>query len=244
MSSSIRRGTLAATALALAVVTLSACAAGNDAQSLQIKPDNAATSVGKIKVQNVAIVTPDSGEGPSAVTGRIFNEGSKDETLTAITVKGAGARVKLSPAKGEKELTVPAGGSLALGGKSNASAVLPSAGEGAVQNGNAQRVSFDLSRTGKVSLRATVVPAHGDYEEFGATVEPSPSAPSGSPSGSPSASPSESSPGASASPSDKATGSGTPDAADEADEAGQTDETDEADDAEPENEAEGHASAH
>ena len=75
---------LAATALALAVVTLSACAAGNDAQTLEVKPDNAAASEGSIKVQNVAIITPDSGQGPSAVTGRIFNQGSKDETLAEI----------------------------------------------------------------------------------------------------------------------------------------------------------------
>ncbi|QPP08102.1 DUF461 domain-containing protein [Streptomyces bathyalis] len=234
MSSSIRRGTLAATALALAVVTLSACAAGHDAQTLEVKPDNAATSEGSIKVQNVAIVTPDSGQGPSAVTGRIFNQGSKDETLAEITVKGAGARVKLRPAKGEKDLTVPAGGSLALGGKGNASAVLPESTSGTMRDGNAQPVSFDLSRTGKISLRATVVPAHGDYAKFGPTVAPSPSTSSGTPSGSPSpgsesASPSESS---SESPSEDAKQSGSPapdeDAAEE----------------EAEHEAEGHAAGH
>lgn len=186
MSSSIRRGTLAATALALAVTTLSACGAGNDAETLEIKPDNAATSVGSVKIQNVNIVTPDSGSGPSAVTARIFNQGKKDETLTAITVKGAGGRVKLSPTEGEEKLTVPAGGSLALGGKGNASAELPESGTSKVRDGNAQPVSFDLSRTGKVTLRATVVPAHGDYKRFGPSAEPSPGAPSGSPSATPS----------------------------------------------------------
>lgn len=184
MSSSIRRGILAANALALAVVTLSACAAGHDAQTLEVKPDNAATSVGSVKVQNVAVITPASGSGPAAVTGRIFNEGSTDETLTAITVKGAGEQVRLRPAKGEKELVVPAGGSLALGGRGNASAVLPEAGEGAVQNGNAQLVTFDLSRTGKVSLRATVVPARGDYRKFAPSPTPSPGKSSRTPSGS------------------------------------------------------------
>ncbi|WP_314175005.1 DUF461 domain-containing protein [Streptomyces winkii] len=220
MSSSIRRGTLAATALALAVVTLSACAAGHDAQTLEVKPDNAATSVGSIKVQNVAIVTPDSKSGPTAVTGRIFNQGSKDETLTAIKVGGADARVKLSPAKGERKLTVPAGGSLALGGKGNASAVLPEGGTGSVRNGNAQPVTFDLSRTGTIPLRAAVVPAHGDYRHFGPTVEPSPSTSSGTPSGSPSASPSgsatESSP---ASPSESASDSDASEADDQGEEA-------------------------
>ncbi|OEV10028.1 DUF461 domain-containing protein [Streptomyces nanshensis] len=191
MSSSIRRGTLAATALALAVVTLSACAAGKDAQTLEIKPDSAATSLGSVKVQNVTIVTPGTGEGSAVVTGRIFNQGQKDETLTAIKVKGVSGRVQLRPAEGEKKLTVPAGGSLALGGEGNASAQLPEAGAGAVRNGNAQGVTFDLSRTGHVSLRAAVVPAHGDYKKFGPTPEPSPSTSSGTPSGSPSGSASD-----------------------------------------------------
>lgn len=187
MSSSIRRGTLAATALAFAVTALSACGAGNDAQTLEVKPDNAATSVGDVKVQNVNIVTPEKGDGPSAVTARIFNDGTKDETLTSVTVKGAGARVKLSPAEGEEKLTVPAGGSLALGGEGNASAELPQGAQSSVKAGNAQPVSFELSRTGKVNLRATVVPAQGDYAKFGPSTAPSPGE-----SGSPSASPSES----------------------------------------------------
>lgn len=239
MSSSIRRGTLAATALALAVLTLSACGAGKDAQTLEIKPDNAAATVGSIKVQNVNIITPDSGSGPAAVTGRIFNQGSKDETLTAIKVKGSGERVRLRPAEGEKALTVPAGGSLALGGEGNASALLPEAGTGAVRNGNAQGVTFDLSRTGNVSLRAAVVPAHGDYKKFGPTVEPSPSTTSGSPSGSPSA-PSE----PSESPSEGASESESPAAGEEA-EGTEDDAAAEADEAaEAEHEAEGHGSAH
>ncbi|MGH3312314.1 MAG: DUF461 domain-containing protein [Streptomyces sp.] len=204
MSSSLRRGTLAATALVLSVATLSACAAGNDAQTLQVRPDNAATSVGDIKIQNVNVLTAPSGSGPAAVTARIFNNGSEDETLKAITVKGANARVKLSPAKGEKALTVPAGGSLALGGKGNAAAVLRDVGSSSVPDGNAQPVTFDLSRTGAVRLRATVVPASGEYEKFGPSVRPSPSAPSGSPSGSPTATPTDASgsasPGASEAP--------------------------------------------
>jgi hypothetical protein len=242
VSSSIRRGTLAATVLALAVVTLSACAAGHDAQTLEVKPDNAATSVGSVKVQNVTIVTPDSGEGPAAVTGRIFNRGSKDETLTAIKVKGTGERVKLRPAKGEKALTVPAGGSLALGGEGNASAEIPqTAGMKAVRNGNAQPVSFDLSRTGVVTLRATVVPAHGDFRKFGPTVEPSPSTSSGTPSGTPSGSASESPSGSPSAgePEEKATESPA-----DSEEPEGTDEAEGADEADDAHEAEHAAGAH
>ncbi|MFC4494614.1 DUF461 domain-containing protein [Streptomyces ovatisporus] len=215
MSSSIRRGTLAATALAFAVAALSACGAGKDAQTLEVKPDNAATTVGDVKIQNVNVVTSEDGAGPSAVTGRIFNGGTKDETLTSITVKGAGARVELSPAKGEKKLTVPAGGSLALGGKDNASAELPPSAASAVKNGNAQPVSFELSRTGKVTLRATVVPPHGDYEKFGPSATPSPGETSGSPSASPSESEEEPESGSDESDEGEASTSETPSGEDE-----------------------------
>ncbi|NGO71597.1 DUF461 domain-containing protein [Streptomyces boncukensis] len=176
MSSSLRRGTFAATALALAVATLTACGAGNDAQTLDIKPDNAATKVGAIKAQNVNVVTDAEGEegsGAATVTGRLFNDGKKDQTLRSVTV-GSGTRAKLTPAPGEKALTVPAGGSLALGGKGNAAALLTDAEAAGVRNGNAQPVTFDLSRTGEVKLRATVVPARHGHDDVGPSVQPEP----------------------------------------------------------------------
>jgi len=208
VSSSLRRGTLAATALGIAVATLSACGAGNDAQTLEIKPNSAATSLGHLKVQNVNIVTVPGSSGTAAVTARIFNDGPGPEKLRSITVAGAGTKVKLSPAKGESgaaggALTVPAGGSLALGGSGNASAQLTGASPKSVRNGNAQPVTFDFSRTGAVRLRAAVVPARGELKKAGPSVQPSPSgSPSGSatesPSGKPSsASSSSASPGAS-----------------------------------------------
>lgn len=178
MSSSLRRGTLAASTLALAVATLTACGAGNDAQTLEIKPDNAAAHVGDIKIQNVNVVTGTKGGDAATVTARVFNEGKKDQTLEAVTLKGT--RAKLSPAKGEKKLVVPAGGSLMLGGKNNAAALLEDAKAAGVKDGNAQPVTFDLSSTGAVKLRATVVPATHAYESVGPTSKPSQS-PSGSP---------------------------------------------------------------
>ena len=42
MSSSLRRGVRAAAAITFSLLPLAACAAGNDAQTLQIKPGNAA----------------------------------------------------------------------------------------------------------------------------------------------------------------------------------------------------------
>ncbi|MGP3989587.1 DUF461 domain-containing protein [Streptomyces sp. 3N207] len=182
MSSSLRRGTLAATTLALAAVSLTACGAGNDAQTLEVKPDNAATHVGVIKIQNANLVTDTKGSGEATVTARIFNDGEKDQTLKGIYIKGT--RAELSPAKGKKRLVVPAGGSLALGGKGKASALLTDAEKAGVKDGNAQPLTFDLSRTGPVKLRATVVPAEDAYETVGPSSSPSPRTPEQGPSGS------------------------------------------------------------
>ncbi|KOG62909.1 lipoprotein [Streptomyces griseoflavus] len=214
MSRSLRRGVLAATVLTLSIATLSACGAGNDAQTLQVKPDNAATSVGDIKIQNASVVTqPDpNAQGPAVVTATVFNNGSKDQTLESIKVNGTNKEAKLAPAKGSGPIVVPAGGSIVIGGKDNASAVLTS-GRESVKNGDAQSVTFDFSDAGKVSLRAFVVPAKSFFKDFGPSELPSPSG-SARPSGSP-ASPSGSPSGAatpSGSPSGSATpgGSGTP----------------------------------
>lgn len=191
MSSSLRRGALAAAAIVVSVAPLSACGAGNDAQTLEVKPDNAATSVGDIKIQNATVVTqPDrTAEGPAVVTGRIFNNGKNDQTVKAITLPGTSARVKLSPAKGKGAVVVPHGGSVAFGGEGNASAVV-SDGREATRDGNAQRVVFDLSSTGNIPITAFVVPAKSYFKGWGPselpTAKPSGSAtPTGKPSGTP-----------------------------------------------------------
>ncbi|MFH8452700.1 DUF461 domain-containing protein [Streptomyces fungicidicus] len=167
MSSSLRRGALAAAAIAFSLASLSACAAGNNAQTLQIQPDNAATTVGDIKVQNAVVITqPDlESTGPAVVSATLFNEGRTDQTLESVTIPGTGKSAELKPADGGS-LTVPAGGSLILGGEGNAAATLPSSRE-AVQDGNAQKVTFTFSKTGDVSLRAFVFPAERFFEKWG-----------------------------------------------------------------------------
>ncbi|MFJ4007067.1 DUF461 domain-containing protein [Streptomyces sp. NPDC090023] len=188
MSSSLRRGALAASAIAFSIASLAACGAGNNAQTLEIRPDNAATSVGAIKVQNALVITqPDAkANGPAAVAATLFNDGSTDQTLQSIAVEGSDEKVELKPAKGQ-QLTVPAHGRLVIGGKDNASAVLAN-GRASVQNGNAQKVTFTFSKTGAVSLRAFVVPATSYFSGWGPSDVPSaPAAATSSPSGSPSA---------------------------------------------------------
>ncbi|MER7465750.1 DUF461 domain-containing protein [Streptomyces sp. NPDC097981] len=194
MSRSLRRGALAATAIAFSIASLAACGAGSDAQTLQIKPDNAAATKGDIKIQNALVITQgekDKKGGPGAVSATLFNSGTKAQTLDSITLPGGKAKVTLKAAEGTGKVTVPAHGSVVLGGKGNASAVIDNAA--AVENGNAQKVVFQLSNTGDVELEAFVVPNTGMYAAFGPTEAPiaAPGAtPSGSPSGTPSGSPS------------------------------------------------------
>ncbi|WP_330458544.1 copper chaperone PCu(A)C [Streptomyces sp. NBC_00820] len=173
MSSSLRRGALAASAIAFSIASLAACGAGNNAQTLEIRPDNAATSVGTIKIQNALVITqPDlKSTGPAAISATLFNSGPHAQTLQAVTVAGAGEKAELKPAKG-KSLTVPAHGSLVIGGKDNASAMLAS-GRTAVKDGNAQKITFTLSETGQVSLAAFVVPATSYFSEWGPSEIPS-----------------------------------------------------------------------
>ena len=198
MSSSLRRGALAAAAIAFSIASLAACGAGRSAQTLEVKPDNAATSVGDVKVQNAIVITqPDlQATGPSAISATLFNNGRTAQTLDSITVAGQSAEIK--PAKGSGPLSIPAGGSVVVGGKDNASAVLATTPDD-VKDGNAQPVSFTFSETGEVSLRAFVVPAEHYFKEWGPSEVPQ--APGATGSGSPA--PSES---VSGSPSGSASG--------------------------------------
>ncbi|GAA2465574.1 DUF461 domain-containing protein [Streptomyces lavendulocolor] len=200
MSRSLRRGALAATAIVFSIASLSACGAGNDAQTLGVKPDNAATSVGTVKVQNAVVITqpkPDA-EGPAVVSAMLFNNGAKAETLEAIELPGSKLPVKLTAAGGSGPITVPAGGSVLIGGKNNASAVIEQ-GREAAKNGDVQEVVFKLSETGDVRLKAFVVPATSYFAGYGPEEVPQkpaeqpsstpPAPPSGAPTASPSGSP-------------------------------------------------------
>lgn len=191
MSRSLRRGAIAATAIAFSLASLAACGAGNNAETHEIKPDNAATSVGDIQIQNAMVITqPDlKSTGPAVIAATIFNNGSTDQTLDGIAVNGTGKKAKITPAKDDKAskrggpLTIPAGGSVVIGGKDNASAVLPSSRE-AVKDGNAQPVTFAFSKTGDVKMKTFVVPAESYFKKWGPSEVPE--APGAKPSGKPS----------------------------------------------------------
>ncbi|MFF0160178.1 DUF461 domain-containing protein [Streptomyces sp. NPDC005263] len=183
MSSSLRRGALATAAIAFSIASLAACGAGNNAQTLEVKPDNAATSLGDIKLQNVMVITQpnDESTGPAVISATVFNSGNTAQTLDSVNVDGGGS-ADLTPAKGKGALTVPAGGSVILGGQGNASAALNEIGA-SVKNGNAQKVTFTFSKTGDISLRAFVVPAEYYFTKWGPTEMPSAPGGAGKPGG-------------------------------------------------------------
>jgi hypothetical protein len=132
--------------------------------------------------------TEASGEtkGPAVVSATVFNTTGTAQTLDAVSVEGGGS-AEITPAKGKGKVTVPAHGSVILGGKGNASAAVAEIGE-SVKDGNAQKVTFTFSTTGDVSLRAFVVPADSYFTKWGPTAVPSapekPAAPSTSATGS------------------------------------------------------------
>jgi hypothetical protein len=217
---------VAAAFTGFSIAALTACGAGADAGTSQIKPDNAYAHVDDILVQNVNVVLPeDSPDGPATVVARLFNEGAEDQTLESITLPGSDERVELRPAEGESRVVVPAGGSVALGGEGNPEAVIEDPAAADVALGNAQRLVFTLSDTGEVELHARVVPDSGEYayyEDWGPT---------------PSASPEETSP-APGEPEETETGEGSDEGAAESEETeGTTEGTDDGEGAEGTTEA-------
>jgi hypothetical protein len=204
VSSSLRRGALAAVLAVTLVPLAAACGTGDDPQTLEVKPDSVATTVGDVAIQNAYIITEPKGTGPAAVSARVFNNGTSAQQLTAIAVQGASSPVTLTGPDGKSgPLTIPAGGSVTLGGKGNPSATLSSS-QGVVV-GNLQNTVFRFSSTGDVSIAPSVVPAVSYFSVYGPSVTATPSvgtSASGAPSGSPSGAPSGS---ASANPSSSAT---------------------------------------
>ncbi|KAB8167027.1 DUF461 domain-containing protein [Streptomyces sp. 3MP-14] len=170
MSSSLRRG-VAAAFFAFPLFALTACAAGHDAETNNVRPDNASAQVDEIKVQSVNVILPE-GEDRAGLSARLINNGTEDQTLRAVALADSGQQLELLPAEGETSVTVPAGGSVALGGEGNATAVLTDPEGAEVRLGNAQRLVFVLSETGEVSLSARVVPASGAFAYYEAWAPP------------------------------------------------------------------------
>ncbi|WP_282206099.1 DUF461 domain-containing protein [Kitasatospora fiedleri] len=221
MSRSLRRGAVAAIVLA-AIVPLAACAAGNDASTLQIKPDNAATAIGSdVKLNNIVVVTPGgtAGEytGPANVTVNVANTGDGPEVLTSLKVGDTAAKLTDKSGAAVDSIALAPGESVLLGAEGGPLAAVPNAD---VSVGGYVKTTFTFKNAGEVSANANVQPADGLYEGYG-PAKASPSAPA-SPAASASASAGASvsagastspSAGASTSPSAGATGSASAPAA-------------------------------
>ncbi|MBY8884983.1 hypothetical protein K7472_09010 [Streptomyces sp. PTM05] len=201
----LRRATLAAVLVASVAPFAAACGAGSTAQTQEVKPDSVATTVGDIEIQNAYILTEPQGSGAAAVSARVFNNSTQAQQLTSITVEGAAQPVKLAGPNGSSgPVTVPAGGSITLGGQGNPSAMLAS--DTGVVDGNFQTTVFSFSRSGQVTVTPGVVPADHYFSGYGPTAPASAPAASGRPSAHPSGSagaPASGAPHTSTSPSGK-----------------------------------------
>jgi copper(I)-binding protein len=160
VSRSLRRGAVAAVILATAPI-LAACSAGSSAATLQVKPDSAATSIVKgdsaLKLNGIVVVTDAAGNAPANVSVNIANNGSADDTLTAVTVDG-GSQATLSGAA-----TIPAGGSLLLSGPDQVSATVPTLNEKPGQNAV---ITFTFANAGSVTVQALVNAGTGQYASY------------------------------------------------------------------------------
>ena len=173
MVRSFRRGALAAVLVLSLAPLAAACAAGDDAQTLQIQPDNSSTHTGDVKVQNAYVLTDPN--GPANVTARLFNNTSTDQTLQSVQLAG-GITATLSGADGSGSVVVPANSSVLLGGQGNPAAVI-TAGDESLRDGDVQQAVFTFSGAGPVSLPVMVSPAVGYLQPYGPSSVPTTAAP-------------------------------------------------------------------
>ncbi|MEE1786796.1 DUF461 domain-containing protein [Streptomyces sp. SP17BM10] len=173
MSRSLRRGSIAALAV-LAIASLSSCAAGDKPDTLQIKPDSAAATLGtNVRLNNIVVVTgtDTSGDttGPANVTVNISNTGPAPVELQSLTVGSSAATFADAAGAPLTSIVVPAGGAVLLGGDGNPSAKLASVG---VTVGGLVPTTFAFKDGQKVDVQAGVSPDKGIYKGFGPTASP------------------------------------------------------------------------
>ena len=167
MSRSLRRGAVAAVIIATAPI-LAACSAGDNAASLQVAPNNAATSIANgdssLKLNEIVVVTGPIGLAPAGVTVNIANIGTKADTLTAVSVNGV-------PATLSGDVRIPAQGSVLLGAPGKPSAVVPTLDTKVGANAT---VAFTFETAGSVQTQALVTTATGEFASYGPSPTPTP----------------------------------------------------------------------
>ncbi|WP_030061051.1 MULTISPECIES: hypothetical protein [Streptomyces] len=175
MSRSLRRGSIAAIA-AIAIASLSSCAAGNTPDTLQIKPDNAAATLGtNLRLNNIVVVTGEntSGDytGAATVVVNIANTATTPAELQSITIGTSTATFADAAGAPLSGIVIPAGGAVAIGGQGNPSATVASA---SVHVGGFAPTTFAFKDGQKVDAQAGVSPDSGEngrglYKGFGPT---------------------------------------------------------------------------
>lgn len=175
MVRSFRRGAVAAV-LALSLAPLAAaCSAGTDAQSLGVHPNTDSGAAGDVLVQSAFVLTDPS--GPASVTARLFNNGNAAQSLQAVQIAGE-PQATLVGAKGAPgTITVPAHGSVLLGGTGNPAVVLAGSSE-SLRDGDVQDAVFTFSAAGPVKMQVNVTPAAGYFQAYGPRSVPTTAAPS------------------------------------------------------------------
>lgn len=179
MSRSLRRGGSAALVLALAAISLSACADGPNPDTAKVRPDTPATSIGNdLKLNSIVVVTAptqSTGQpGPANVTVNISNTGSAPEVLQSVTVGSASATFTDAHGQPIPGIVIPGGGAVLVGGTGEPTAQVSSV---ALNIGGFVPTVFSFDQAGKVSAQAQVNSANGNYASFG------PASPSASASG-------------------------------------------------------------
>ncbi|MER6303591.1 DUF461 domain-containing protein [Kitasatospora sp. NPDC001539] len=175
MSRSLRRGSIAAIA-AIAIASLSSCAAGNTPDTLQIKPDNAAATVGtNLRLNNIVLVTGAGTStdytGPVNVVVNISNTATTPAELQSIAVGTSSATFADAAGAPLSSIVIPAGGSVSVGGQGNPSATVPAA---SVRVGGFATTTFTFKDGQKVDAQAAVSPDSGPggrglYNGYGPT---------------------------------------------------------------------------
>lgn len=160
MSRTLRRGAVAALILATAPI-LAACAAGDNAATLQVKPDSAATSIStgnaNLKLNGIVVVTGALGNAPANVTVNIANtDTTNSDTLTGVSVDQ-------TPAVLSGPVSIAPLSSVLLSGPGQVSATVPTLTE---QPGQNATVTFTFANAGSVTVQALVTAGRGQYAAY------------------------------------------------------------------------------
>ncbi len=173
-----RRVLLPAVAGLALALSLSACAAGRDAQTADQKPtqDGVNADIGTIALRGVA-VQPPSGTSYKAGSNAqlslvLVNNGSATDRLTAISTSAAGgwsaypsvaaadqvagAAAGTSTSGGTQSVSIPAGGRTSFGVPDATGGLVLLGTKGTLYPGSVVRVNFTFARAGTVTVPVPV----------------------------------------------------------------------------------------